>query len=158
MRVVSIDATQLVIHNGCSSKVQQRWATLVLALGMVEIYLLASKVVGNLLYFWGAILCHFLCILLVCWFFAPAIATFNKTTDTLKIEIFGLFITKVTGHSISEITEVQINNRVPLKGLSKICLVLRTGKRSHFSNWWDKTQNCQEVLETIKRFLVTTEN
>lgn len=156
MRVVSIDATKLVIHNGCTSKAQQRWATLVLVLGMVEIYFLTSKVVGNLLYYWAAILCHFLCIVLVCWFFAPAIATFDKTTDTLKIEIFGLFITKVTEDSLSEITDVQINKKVPLKGLSKIYLVLKTGKRSHLSNWWDKTKNCQEVLEIIKKFLATT--
>ncbi len=155
MRVVSIDDTKLVIHNGCTSKAQQRWATLVLVLGMVEIYFLTSKVVGNLLYYWAAILCHFLCILLVCWYFAPVIATFDKTIGTVKIEIFGLFITKVTEYSMSAITAVQINNRVPLKGLSKIYLVLKTGKRSHLSNGWDKTKNCQEVLEIIKKFLTT---
>lgn len=155
MRVVSIDANKLVVHNGCTSSAQQRWATSVLVLGMVEIYFLASKFLGNLLYFWAAILCHFLCIVWVCWYFAPAIATFDKLLGTVKIEVFGLFITKATEHPISEIRDVQINHRVPLKGFSKIDLVLKAGKRSHLSNWWDKTKNCREVLEIINNFLAT---
>lgn len=153
MRVVSIDTTQLVIHNNCTSVSQERWAAAVLCLGIICIHFLVSNVIDNIIYLWAAILTHLLSLMLVYWYFSPVKTTFHKIKHRLYIENPSFFGIKVNEYSISEIMYVQLDKIDTINKVSKIYLVLKSQERLYLSNSWDDKKHCQEVLEIIKKFI-----
>lgn len=153
MRVVFHDDAKLVIHNGCTSTSQGRWATLILGLGFLGIFFLLQKVVGNLLYFWSGILFHVICFMLVCWYFAPVITTFDKIQGTVSVESFNAFCTKSSKYPLGEIKSIQIKNVEPANVGSTIYLVLKSGKHLYLSHSWQEKNNCQKLLDMLNIFL-----
>lgn len=153
MRVVFHDDAKLVIHNGCTSNSQGRWATLILGLGFFGLFFLLQKVVGNLIYFWSGILVNVMCFILVCWYFAPVVTTFDKIKGTVSVEYFNAFCTKLSKYPLGTIQSIQLKNVEPINIVSTICLVLESGKHLYLSNAWQGTNTCQKVLDTINVFL-----
>jgi hypothetical protein len=150
---VSLDATKLVIHNGCSSNSQVRWATLVLVLGFFCIYFTVSKVVGHLLYFWSIILFHVLVFMLTCWLLAPVVTTFDKIKGTVIIEKFNVFSTSISEYSLLDLETIQIKNPAIINSISTIYLDIKSGRYLYLSNFYDTERNCRKILDIIKNFL-----
>jgi hypothetical protein len=138
MRVVFHDDAKLVIHNGCTSNSQGRWATLILGLGFLGLFFLLQKVVGNLLYFWSGILFHVILFMLVCWYFAPVVTTFDKIQGTVLVESFHAFSTKLAKYPLGEIKSIQIKTVDTINVGSTIYLVLESGKHLYLSHSWQK--------------------
>ncbi len=153
MRVVFHDDAKLVIHNGCTSNSQGRWATLILCLGFLGLFFLLQKVVGNILYFWSGILFHMMCFMLVCWYFAPVVTTFDKIQGTVSVESFNAFCTKSSKYPLGAIKSIQLKNVEPTNVVSTIYLVLDSGKHLYLSHAWQGKKNCQKVLDMLKGFL-----
>lgn len=153
MRVVFHDDAKLVIHNGCTSNSQGRWATLILGLGFLGLFFLLQNVVGNILYFWSGILFHVMCFMLVCWYFAPVVTTFDKIQGTVSVESFNAFCTKSFQYPLGDIKSIQLKNVEPANVVSTIYLVLESGKQLYLSHAWQGKNNCQKVLDMIKVFL-----
>jgi hypothetical protein len=154
---VSLDATKLVIQNGCSSNSQVRWATLVLVLGFFCIYFTVSKVVGHLLYFWSIILFQVLIFMLTCWLLAPAVTTFDKIKGTVTLEKFNMFSTSISEYYLLDIETIQIKNPALINRVSTIYLGIRSGKYLYLSNFYDNKRNCRKILGIIKNFLDNNE-
>jgi hypothetical protein len=153
MRVVFHDDAKLVIHNGCTSDSQGRWATLILGLGFLGLFFLLQKVVGNLLYFWSGILFHVMCFILICWYFAPVVTNLDKNKGTVSVEYFNAFCTKSSKYPLGAIKSIQLKNVEPTHVVSTIYLVLESGKHLYLSNAWQRTKSCQKVLYMLNIFL-----